>query len=603
MQPDRPGKPKNPGLADNRQSRRTTAQVKADRAADEKKKQMKEQQNHENTEKLRLMHESLREQERAREHKVISGGYDLPSWEIAKIAAARQEVDATVDNKSRDSDSGVEEEEEWNGIVKDDDAEEFAPSPPQSGDESMAEEEFDFVAAADASESETTSSDLDMSVPATKAGKTGKKATTTRASKRDGKKTWPAPARGKGKRGGLTRAYKETVEPTEEQVGGLHDSDIEDITPVAATKKKAVARNTIIWPVVQLAVIDDSSDSSNGGKTALPRARAKNPISRTRTIPATITPASSLPSSVQPSRSATPAPTTTPSTGDDGDSTENLKPKRDRRMLKDLPPWVMTKWDIFLATFKHRVLASTDPMVEFKKDATKLTPIVQQVFDMVYPGTNYKVGGKKEPVFQAAYNRASGIKNAIATAAVSQVNKEFKKAAYKDKPEAIISFAKHALQAHGPLIYKSPTPMNGSALPGTPGYQEPVGVFESHFLVEIMKTQIPSLDLSAAQYGHPIGGLAMACAALRRAFKDRVTSNGLSNKPMDRFDEDSYQTVVVAYVKQVSNLRTNGSTWQHLMEQYGAGTSHKQPAVGNVVDDDLDRFDEPLFIPPSPVKA
>ncbi|KAK1222163.1 hypothetical protein PQX77_015009 [Marasmius sp. AFHP31] len=593
MQPDRPGKPRNPGLADNRRSRRTTAQVKADKEAEENRKHVEEQQNRNNAEKLRLMNEGLREQERVREQKIVSGGYDLPSWEVARLTAARQEVVEDEDI----GDSGVGEDEEWNGIVEDDNEEVYAPSPPQSGDESTDGEEFDFIASGDASESDAASSDLDKPVPATKAGKTGKKATTTRVAKNDRKKTRPGPITGKGKRGGLTRAYKEAVQPTEAQAGGLHDSDIEDTGPVARSKKRAVTQNTLV-------AIDGDSDSSNADKKALPRARAKDPVSRTKTTPATVTPASSLPPSVQLSRSATPTSSTTPSTGTDGDSTK-LKSKRDRGILKDLPPWVITKWNTFLATLKHRVLASTDPMMEFKKDPVKLTPIVQEVFDLVYPGTSYKVGGKKEPVYQAAYNRASGIKSAIATAAVSRVNKEFEKDTYKGRPEAIVLFAKHALQASGPLIYKSPTPINGSSLPGTPGYQEPVGIFESSFIVEIMKTQIPSLDLSAAQYGRPIGGLAMACAALRRVFKDRVVSNGASNKPSDRFDEEGYRPIVIAYVKQISNLRANGSTWQHLMKQYGAGTFHKQPAgaAGNMVDDDLDNFDEPLFIPPSPVKA
>ncbi|KAK1234207.1 hypothetical protein PQX77_002591 [Marasmius sp. AFHP31] len=574
-QPGRRGKPQNPGAVDNPRSRRTAAQMKADRQSEGRRKKEEEHQRNEDAKKLRDMQAALREQEQGREQKAVSGGYDLPAWNRAKSTAASQTVCESSDEN--------EEEEEWKGIVEDKEAEIYAPTPPRSDDGSADGEVFELMST-DASDSDIVSNDVNESIPAVR----------------------PVASR-KQKTGSLTKAYKAAEQQAEDDIGGLHDSDIEDVTPLPGAKKKAVTQNT-------LAAF--ASDDENPQ-----RVKAKKPVSQTNSIqfptpgfnippragqtPPNVTPGSSLPSSAQPSRSVTPAPATTPSIGTDTEAAK-AKPKRDRQLIKNLPTWMTgSKWEVFLATLKHRVLASTDPMFEFKKDKTRLAPIVQDVFDHVYPGTNYKVGGgTKEPVFEAAYNRASGIKNTIAAAAVQRVNKEFKKTEFRNNPEAIVSYAKYAFQGDGPMIYQSPTPRDSPALPGSPGYQAPSGIFESDLLVDVMRTQIPGLDRSAAPYGRPVGGLAMACAALRRAFQDRITSKGTSEKPSKPFNEEGYCTVVLTYTKQISGLRVNGSTWQHLMERYGAGTLMNQVAGSSkAADENYEAYNGPLFIPPSPVKA
>ncbi|KAJ7683366.1 hypothetical protein B0H17DRAFT_1205225 [Mycena rosella] len=93
----------------------------------------------------------------------------------------------------------------------------------------------------------------------------------------------------------------------------------------------------------------------------------------------------------------------------------------------------------------------------------------------------------------------------------------------------------------------------------------------------------------------PVGALAMAAAAVERAYK-MYTRGVRVNKPKD-FSAINFGADVAGYVKAIRGFKA--SRWDAVLTAYGCGVS-EDDSLANIQSDSLDGVREQMYVPSSP---
>ncbi|KAJ7705961.1 hypothetical protein B0H16DRAFT_1704444 [Mycena metata] len=143
---------------------------------------------------------------------------------------------------------------------------------------------------------------------------------------------------------------------------------------------------------------------------------------------------------------------------------------------------------------------------------------VQQLVDIVYVGTTYKVK-KGCPIY------SSDKRHWIGSTTSKVVDVLFASTDYNDKPNKIMKFAKYAIEAEGPAWYKVPAPRG--LMPGDDGYSAPTGLFRSKFVLDPLAAYVKCIKQSKGDFGNKfVGAIALICTGYERAF-NRYISTGV----------------------------------------------------------------------------
>lgn len=138
------------------------------------------------------------------------------------------------------------------------------------------------------------------------------------------------------------------------------------------------------------------------------------------------------------------------------------------------------------------------------------------------------------PLLQAV-DRLNEKRSWFGSIALETIDKFFNQAEFKNKPEAIKTYALWATRGDGPGLYATPTPIHVTVLAQDPAYivcclllrvtsnvirltllqQKPSGIFKSQFVVSIMSAFLRSIKASRhSDPGFPDGALGMTAMAV-----------------------------------------------------------------------------------------
>ncbi|KDQ63883.1 hypothetical protein JAAARDRAFT_187284 [Jaapia argillacea MUCL 33604] len=382
---------------------------------------------------------------------------------------------------------------------------------------------------------------------------------------------------------GLTAAYKKKAaqksKDSSVSLGGLAEEDAEGAPPPKGSKLQGPQRTN------ELVAIDSHSDSETETKT-LPKPVTKT--TRTKTQPkATATPKRNTP------KSATVKVT-------------NIQPEvvlqqlqlsvatQDESKLPDftLPTWV----SVFLPTLYACFGSSRKPWTLFTMTIESV-PIVVKVFAKCFPGVKFNItlNGK---VFKTAIDRINEKRSFIGRRALEIVAEYFSNSPYAHDASEIAKYAQWASRPNGPGIFKDPTPIDCKVSPQDPKYVRPQGIFESDFVIALLSTFLKSTKGSKEDFGYPKGAIAMAAAAIERAFQAYVS--GAQCEPK-KFSRANYTDVVNQYLKHAHSL--SESRWKRILEACGSVQAPQDAAPEVVMDTSSLYLRDSLYIPSSPIQG
>ncbi|KAL0565588.1 hypothetical protein V5O48_016434 [Marasmius crinis-equi] len=213
------------------------------------------------------------------------------------------------------------------------------------------------------------------------------------------------------------------------------------------------------------------------------------------------------------------------------------------------------------AAFYGLLLCSERPFHDFRKTNDRFRDIVQSTVPVLY-NSQYQVV-KGDDLYEKAYDRVNEKRRDIGDTAIEIVERFFEAPEYSDDASARRSYALSALKVGGPLLYSEPRPPHKSAK----------GLFLSPFIVDVVKKYINVYTRSPLSHGEPIGLLALAAAALERAFR-RYTDNGIPTTPPS-FSEGFVGESVVGYM--VSAKQMSPNRWKELRKRCGVEEKKEEP--------------------------
>ncbi|KAK7021757.1 hypothetical protein VNI00_017305 [Paramarasmius palmivorus] len=344
----------------------------------------------------------------------------------------------------------------------------------------------------------------------------------------------------------------------EGEVGGLHDSDIDDSVGIPA----AAGNNPVVGFTVKA-----PAQLPKGSK------RKRSNTASSETV-ATQTLA---------------VPTPTPQAPAPAVKTTNASIRK-----SDMPDFIVRDWEpVFTHSLRCRIF--NEPNLFNIKRTRELVPIIQDVVNRLYPGISYSVMLNHEPVLEMSYRKITECRTNIAGASLDVV-KTYLEGTYTEQPEGQRQYCTWALRNDGPAIYSTPTPSSCTAKPGTPGYQYPDGMFESFFIVQAMRRCSASIQSSKVDFGRPIGAVATVASAVERAFH-HFENNNIDTLPKDQFSTSSYSSTIDGYAEYLRGFSER--RWSHLRELY----EYKIQPATPVAETSLGPGRRQLYVPASPVKG
>ncbi|KII88932.1 hypothetical protein PLICRDRAFT_159882 [Plicaturopsis crispa FD-325 SS-3] len=239
-----------------------------------------------------------------------------------------------------------------------------------------------------------------------------------------------------------------------------------------------------------------------------------------------------------------------------------------------LPEFAVTAWPtVFLPTLYHRLGASEKPWDDFSR-GPNVVPIIQQIVNICWPGTTYRVKWDVGICAQAVA-RTSEKRSLIGSRAIEVVSAHFERPEYANNPKAIAEYAQYATREDGPAIYRTPTPIDCVAEPGSDDYVEPDGLFESHFIIETLKPFFKLTKASRGDYGYMNGALAMAAAAVERAFF--MFHTGVRIKAGTFSRDNGAADMVDDYM--FTARKVTDSRWKQILDRCGLQVEEQKKAV------------------------
>ncbi|ESK81738.1 hypothetical protein Moror_11555 [Moniliophthora roreri MCA 2997] len=198
----------------------------------------------------------------------------------------------------------------------------------------------------------------------------------------------------------------------------------------------------------------------------------------------------------------------------------------------------------------------TDPL-NMQQDGCLLAT-VQDLLQCLFPGISYQTSLSNDAIFEIAYRWTGDCRMIVVSTLIKTIQLFFKNHnEYADKPELIKKYCTWVLRDDGPAIYSQPTPSSCTVRQGKPGYQFPDGIFESYFIIEVMKKVSTLVKSSRIDFGDPVGALAMVATVVERAFKHFKANNIDCVKPEDQFTSEKYSAAVGEYVEVLQMISKN----------------------------------------------
>ncbi|KAF8059057.1 hypothetical protein FPV67DRAFT_1521078, partial [Lyophyllum atratum] len=270
----------------------------------------------------------------------------------------------------------------------------------------------------------------------------------------------------------------------------------------------------------------------------------------------------------------------------------------------ELPTFIRTKWETeFLPTLYHRFFASEQPFAILTKGSPELMDAINETLDAVTPKHSYvvKEGSK---MYETAYAYLGEKVSKLGSRALSIVNAHFEKDEYTRDPAARKAYLSWAMRADGPAIWGIPTPQTCNLKKGDDGYMAPDDIFEAYFVVETATPILKLIKNSVGDFGHPCSGVALAAAAVQRAFS--FTRNKLKNPnaKIHPFSRDHISHVVHSYIDTAKMLTDR--RWSKLLWLFGAVTASGTAKLvlretsGSDSEEDFSLHSRIEYIPSSP---
>lgn len=205
-----------------------------------------------------------------------------------------------------------------------------------------------------------------------------------------------------------------------------------------------------------------------------------------------------------------------------------------------------------------------------------------------------------------AYARSGEVRSRFGSRGLMAIANHFSSEPFKSASDrtGIIDYANWAMQHDGPGLYKYPTPANTDStdpdyqvccdfIPvhqtlGLPLNQDPDGIFESRYFVDVMKWFVKIIQSSVGNYGDPRGAIALTATAvstrpilpcctaadttliiqIERGFTAFIEDG--SQKVSPRFASEHFSTQCDDYYELAGGLSPNG--WRRIMATYGLAT-------------------------------
>ncbi|KAG7096079.1 hypothetical protein E1B28_006760 [Marasmius oreades] len=387
---------------------------------------------------------------------------------------------------------------------------------------------------------------------------------------------------------GLSKRFKASLQaPGGREFSGLADSDIEDIAlgeaeGATVTNQSELDDNGMIGLVNDYTTPVNSQPGLKGSSAVSSRQPSVefNPLPKkgavqTAHLPTARAQPGSQHSSRAGSRSAshthTPAESRAHSPNPAAQGSGEKGGQRVRTSAKKYPEFIRGNWSSHvLPTTKHAMFASDQPMVKFRRDKV-LLETVQDIVNRTFPEIRYVCSLDRDAVFQQIYNRLNETHSEIGSKAIKTVGEFFSHPEYNGHYRRILEYATWASDRleDGPTFYAEPSASN--IKPSDGNYVPPRGLFQSYFVIEMMKFYMSKMAQSSIEYGRPVGLVGLVCAAIKRAFQYYVKSKGHPplvslTKESKQFSEVNVGKHVKAFVHYVASLTDD--EWEDLMVLY-----------------------------------
>ncbi|KAG7098145.1 hypothetical protein E1B28_000115 [Marasmius oreades] len=381
---------------------------------------------------------------------------------------------------------------------------------------------------------------------------------------------------------GLSKRFKASLQaPGGREFGGLADSDIEDIAlgeaeGATVTNKSELDDNGMIGLVNDYTTPVNSQPGSKGSSAVSSHQPSRQPsvefnplpkkgAVRTAHLPTARAQPGSQHSSRAGSRSAsrthTPAESRAHSPNPAAQGSGEKGGQRVGTSAKEYPEFIRGNWSsCVLPTAKHAMFASDQPMVKFRRDKV-LLETVQDIVNQTFPEITYVCSLDRDAVFQQIYNQLNETCSEIGSKAIKTVGEFFSHPEYNGHYRRILEYATWASDRleDGPAFYAEPSASN--IKPSDGNYVPPRGLFQSYFVIEMMKFYMSKMAQSSIEYGCPVGLVGLVCAAS----KGHPPLVSLT-KESERFSEVNVGKHVKAFVCYAASLTDD--EWEDLMVLY-----------------------------------
>ncbi|KAH9979672.1 hypothetical protein BJV74DRAFT_780142, partial [Russula compacta] len=277
--------------------------------------------------------------------------------------------------------------------------------------------------------------------------------------------------------------------PVEQTIGGLDNEDADTIWPVFALSGKSCSKDhtnnmsTVMTPryakpkpiIHRMAATASTSAGSSKGKALAKLAKVKYEplVVKAESIPLLLT------------------------TG----------------TLDDLPNWAKASWSTsFLPTLYAHLSVACKPFQPYAKGSNLLVTI-QEITDIVYLGSGYRVG-LTDKIYTMAWDCLNKKHSYFGTKAIKVVKEFFKGDKYASNQKAITKYMQWATRDNGPGIFGNPAPIDSDAKWGHPEYIVRQRYLQSKFIIDLVLPFLKWCENSSKNYGRPVGALAMAAAGM-----------------------------------------------------------------------------------------
>ncbi|KDQ50186.1 hypothetical protein JAAARDRAFT_200185 [Jaapia argillacea MUCL 33604] len=371
---------------------------------------------------------------------------------------------------------------------------------------------------------------------------------------------------------GLTAAYKKKAAQKSKDalpsLGGLADEDAEGAPPPKGSKHQGSQRRN------ELVTIDSNSDSKMETE-APPKHVAKK------------TQAKAQPKTTATPKRKTSKPATTPAAST---KVANVQPEAAFQQLQaplstqddsKLPDSVAPTWvAVFLPTLYACFGSSRKPWTLFTMTVESVS-IMVKVFEKSYPGLkiNITLNGK---IFKTAIDHINEKHSFFSRHTLEIVAKFFSNAPYANNTNEIAKSLPFITSVHPQVDF----------------FQQPQGIFESDFVIALLSAFLKSTKGSKDDFGYPKGAIAMAAAAIERAFQ--AYANGAQCEPK-MFSQANYTDVVNQYLKHTHSLSEN--RWKRILEASGSVQAPQDAAPEVTFDASSLYLWDSLYTPSSPIQG